>query len=158
MAPETLAAALEASALGQWMRSGGAYPAANLLHLLGLSLLVGPILLLDLRLLGLGRGFALPEVSRVLTPFAVAGLALLLLSGMGLLAADARSLLAHPLMRLKLLLVAFGVANALLFRALWRTRLHDWDRRPPRWGRLQALASVLGWIGAAAAGRLIAYV
>ena len=41
-----------------------AYPVVNLLHLLGLVLLVGPMLLLDLRLLGAARHFPLPAVSR----------------------------------------------------------------------------------------------
>ena len=61
------AGALEASVLGEWMRgSSWAYPVVNLVHLLGLVLLVGPMLLLDLRLLGAGRLFVLPEVSAAL--------------------------------------------------------------------------------------------
>ncbi|CFU11540.1 Uncharacterised protein [Bordetella pertussis] len=63
MDPPAWAALLEACALGAWMRgSSWAYPAANLAHLLGLVLLVGAMLLLDLRLLGLGRRFALADV------------------------------------------------------------------------------------------------
>jgi hypothetical protein len=152
------AAALEGSALGDWMRSSSwAYPTVNLVHLLGLVLLIGPMLLLDLRLLGVGRLFALPEVSAALTPWAVAGLLLLLPSGALLFAADAGPLLESRLLQFKLLLIAFGILNALLFRRLWSRRLHDWDWRPPRTGRLQAALSALCWLATGTLGRLIAY-
>ena len=153
-----LAAALEASALGQWMRgSDRAYPVANLVHLLGLVLLVGPMLLLDLRLLGAGQQFALPTVSATLTPWAIAGLLLLLPSGVLMFAADAGPLLANPVLQIKLLLVALGIANALLFRVLWADRLDEWDLVPPPGGRLQAALSALCWLAAGTLGRLIAY-
>ena len=153
-----LAAALEASALGEWMRgSDRAYPVANLVHLLGLVLLVGPMLLLDLRLLGAGRQFALPTVSATLTPWAVVGLLLLLPSGARMFAADAGPQLGNPVLQLKRLLVALGIANALLFRVLWADWLDDWDLLPPVGGRLQAALSALCWLAAGTLGRLIAY-
>src|SRR5690606_16501290 len=95
--------------------SDRAYPVVNLVHLLGLVLLVGPMLLLDLRLLGAGRQYPLPAVSATLTPWAVVGLLLLLPSGALLFAADAGPLLGNPVMQVKLLLIALGIGNALLF-------------------------------------------
>ena len=107
------AAWLEATALGEQMRSSALlYPALNLLHLLGLVLLLGPMLLLDARLLGAGRSFPLAAVSRTLTPLAVAGLLLLLGSGVCLFAADAGPLAVDRLLQLKLLLIALGIGNA----------------------------------------------
>jgi hypothetical protein len=153
-----LAAGLEASALGQWMRgSDRAYPVVNLVHLLGLVLLIGPMLLLDLRLLGAGRQYPLPAVSATLTPWAVVGLLLLLPSGALLFAADAGPLLGNPVMQIKLLLIALGIGNALLFRLLWSDRLDEWDLVRPRAGQLQALLSALCWLAAGTLGRLIAY-
>jgi hypothetical protein len=153
-----LAAGLEASALGQWMRgSDWAYPVVNLVHLLGLVLLVGPMLLLDLRLLGAGRQYALPAVSATLTPWAVVGLLLLLPSGALLFSADAGPLLDNPVMQVKLLLIALGIGNALLFRLLWSDRLDEWDLVRPRGGQLQALLSALCWLAVGTLGRLIAY-
>ncbi len=152
------AAMLEASATGAWMRSSGwAYPVVNLAHLLGLVLLIGPILLLDLRLLGFGRHFPLHAVSGLLTPWCVAGLLLLLASGVLLFAADAAPLLANPLLRIKLLLICFGICNAFVFRRIWAARLQDWDRRPPPMGVIQAALSALSWLAVASLGRLIAY-
>jgi hypothetical protein len=152
------AAALEASTLGEWMRGSAlAYPVANVVHLLGLVLLVGPILLLDLRLLGAGRQFALPAVSSLLTAWAVAGLGLLIAAGFLMFAADAGPLLKNPIMQLKLIGIAIGIANAVLFRLLWRERLTDWDQRPAAIGRAQAALSILTWLCVGTLGRWIAY-
>ena len=140
------------------MRSSDwAYPLANLVHLAGLILLIGNLLLLDLRLLGAGRQFPLPALSSVLTPLAALGLTLLLASGVLLFSADASPLLANALMQVKLVLIGLGIANALLFRHLHDARLADWDRDPPLAGRAQALFSIACWLIAATLGRLIAY-
>lgn len=153
------AAALEASGLGLFMRQSlSAYPAANLGHLLGLTLLVGPIVLFDLRMLGAGRRSVSVEAAwRLLIPVAVAGFFVLLATGPLMFAADARSLAGSPILIAKLALAALGVANALLFRALWRGRLGGWDDSPPALGRAQAIASLALWLVVAALGRLIAY-
>jgi hypothetical protein len=152
------AAALEASPLGEWMRGSAlAYPIVNVAHLLGLVLLVGPILLLDLRLMGFGRQFALPAVSPLLTAWAVAGLGLLIVAGFLMFAADAGPLLKNPIMQLKLVGIALGIANAALFRLLWREHLADWDQRPPAIGRVQAMLSIAIWLCVGTLGRWIAY-
>ncbi len=152
-------AALEASAFAQWMRGAGlAYALANLAHLLGLVLLLGSMLLLDLRLLGCGRGLPLPEVSRLLTRFALAGLALQACSGFALFAADAVPLSTNAAFRWKLAMIAAALANAALFRALWSRSIAGWDRSPPLAGWLQAALSLALWLGVAATGRLIAYI
>lgn len=152
------AAALEASAWALGVRdSTWIYPLANLVHLLGLTLLVGPIAVLDLRLLGFGRSVEVPALSRLLTPVAIAGLLLSVASGAVLFIADAGALVANRVFLVKMALLAAGLANAILFRLLWQSRLRRWDVRPPGLGRLQAAVSVLIWLGTATSGRLIAY-
>jgi hypothetical protein len=153
------AAWLEQSALGVWMRTSSvAYPLVNVIHVFGLVLLVGSMLLLDLRLMGFVRRFPAPDVSDILTPLAIAGLLALIGSGVLLFAADAGPLLDNPLFPIKLLFIALGIINALVFRAVWRPRMAQWDSRPPLAGRLQAVASLLTWIVAGTLGRLLAYV
>ncbi|AET91572.1 hypothetical protein BYI23_B009650 [Burkholderia sp. YI23] len=152
------AASIEGSSLATWVRaSAWAYPLVNLVHLLGLTLLIGPIGLLDLRLLGLGRRFALADVSDALTPWAVAGLVLLIASGVLLFSADASPLHRNPLLQVKLACILLGLANALAFRRIWARRLADWDRHPPLSGRVQAFLSLMLWPVAASLGRLLAY-
>ena len=154
-----LAAALEASALGAWMRTGGwSYAAVNVAHLLGLVLLVGPILLLDLRLLGFGRRFDAQAVARVLVPCAALGLVVMLCSGVALFSADARALAGNRLMQAKLVGVALGLANVAWFHFAHARHLVDWDRARPALARVSALASIALWLSILVAGRLIAYV
>jgi len=156
--PTSLAAALEASALGEWMRGGGwSYAAVNVAHLFGLALLVGPILLLDLRLLGFGRQFPAQAVSRSLTPFAAAGVLVMLPSGVALLSADATALIGNPVMQVKLAAIAIGLGNIAWFHVAFARRLPDWDRGRPRLARVSALLSIVVWIGVVSAGRLIAH-
>ena len=152
------AAWLEASALGEWMRASAlAYPVANVVHLFGLVLLVGPIALLDLRLLGFALEFDVSATSRVLTRVAIAGFIVLAAAGFLMFAADAKPLAAHTLMQIKVALILIGLLNALVFRQLWRDKLLGWDTNPPAFGRAQALASILIWASVATLGRWIAY-
>ncbi len=152
------AARLESSPLGEWMRTSAlAYPIANVAHLLGLVLLVGPIVLLDLRLLGIGRELPLPPASRMLTRSAVVGLVLLAVAGFLMFAADAGPLIRNRIMQAKLCVIALGIANAILFRALWNKHLPQWDAAPPLLGRAQAVASIAIWLSAGSLGRWIAY-
>jgi hypothetical protein len=153
------AATLEASGLGLFMRQSlVAYPAANLTHLLGLVLLVGPISLFDLRVLGVGRRhISAAAASRLLTPFALVGLTLLVGSGVLMFSADARSLATSEVLIWKLSLAVAALANAVLFRRLWNRRLSGWDARPARLGQAQAALSIALWLAVATCGRMIAY-
>lgn len=159
MAIAQAAAALEASPLGEWMRSGGyAYAAVNVAHLFGLALLVGPVLLLDLRVLGAGRRFPLPDTVQVLSRIAAAGVLLAVASGVALFAADALALSGNALMRAKLVLVLLALGNVLAFHA-WAGRGHArWPERAPAAPRACAAVSLLLWPLVVVAGRMIAYV
>jgi hypothetical protein len=148
--------AVQSSAFGAWA-GGEIYPVANLVHLLGLVMLVGSIGILDLRIAGLFRRIPLAPLSAALTPIALAGLALMIPSGATMFAADAATLVHSTTFRLKLLLIAAALANAIMFRILWRKGIDRQDAEPPPWGRLMAALSVLLWLSVAALGRLIAY-
>jgi hypothetical protein len=130
---------------------------ANLGHIVGLSLLVGPIVALDLRLLGIGRAVSVAALSRTLTPLAITGLALQVVSGLLLFTADASALIGNPVFQIKAVLLILGLANAVAFRRIWRNALDGWDQSPPALGRLQAALSIVFWLGVAISGRLIAY-
>jgi len=150
---EAAAAAIEASAIGSFVReSAWAYPAANLVHLLGLVMLVGGIGILDLRLAGAFPALPIVPLSRALTPVAVAGLVLMAASGPLLFAADATALVRSSTFGWKLALIAVALANAAAFRWLWRG-----SGEPAPGLRAMALASVGLWLWVAALGRLIAY-
>lgn len=152
-----IAETLAASDYGQWAAASPlAYPLANVLHLLGLVMLVGGIGLLDLRLVGLFRALPVAPLSKALTPIAIAGIFLMVPSGLTMVAADA-AVAESATFRWKLLLIGIALANAVAFRWLWRDPIDDWDRAVPASARLMAAGSILLWLTVATFGRMIAY-
>lgn len=143
------AAWLDAAGVRAWA-GGPAYPWINTAHLLGLVMLVGGIGVVDLRVLGAWRMLPLPELSRALTPVALAGLAILLPSGLLLFAADGATLAGSAIFTAKLMLIALALANALAFRMLSVA-----SRSPV--ARVQAAASLALWLTVGGLGRFIAY-
>lgn len=147
--------ALEASWLGHAGRhSAWLYTTANLLHVLGAAFVVGGIAVFDLKVLA-EHGKNAYQVGRYAIPLAAAGLALQIPSGLLLLAVEARALGINPAFYAKMLLIALGLANVVLFHLRFGAALHAGSL--PSEARLYALISLLAWIAALLAGRMIAY-
>src|SRR5690606_30581570 len=142
------AVALQDSSFGMTIRhSLWLYPLGNILHLLGMAFLVGAIVALDFRFLGFGRRSISAEgASKLLTPFAVAGILMLVPGGVIIFVADAGPLAANVLMQWKMLLVVLGLANAWLFRRQWGGRLAAWDAEATGAARAQIVASIAIWL------------
>ena len=112
------------------------YPAANVAHVLGIVLVVGPVLAFDFRLLGLTRAGSVRDLARALLPWSLVGLVIAVPAGLVLFASDSTALLSSPVFRLKLLLLALAGANAVALHASGALRaLPDgaarYPRRPP---------------------------
>jgi hypothetical protein len=154
-----LVLALERSGLGEAMRQSiWLYPAANVLHVLAMGVLLGSILAFDLRLLGLGRAIPARALARLALPLAAGGLAVALPTGFVLLAADASAVWGNPMFKAKLALLALGLANAAALHRGAMRRIAEWgDGAAPAGARIGAAVSLAAWAGAAASGRLIAY-
>lgn len=136
-------------------RSRWLYAAANTAHITGIALLVGAILPLDLRFLGLWKSIPRDALVRVLVPVAAGGLALTVAAGVLLFAVRAPEYAGHAVFQAKLVLITVGAASAIathLVHGLWLPRAGD---------ALLAKAGALSltcWLGALIAGRLIAFV
>lgn len=151
MSEVLLAAAqtLDAIGVGPWARGSGAvYPVANVAHVLGVVALVGAIGILDLRIAGAWRDLPQDRLSRALTPVAVVGLAIMVVSGFVLFAADGAALSRSGVFQLKLALIALALANAALFR---------WRAGAGAAARPLAMLSIGLWVAVVIAGRMIAY-
>lgn len=147
--------ALAGSDLARWAGSAIVYPVANVLHLLGLVLLLGGIGIVDLRIAGAFRALPMAALTRALTPLGVTGLLILLASGATLLAADAPATLASATFRWKLAAIALALVNAMLFRRRFAGLGKGQVAAPP--ARIMALASLALWLTVATLGRMIAY-
>lgn len=130
------------------------YPLVNTLHIVGIALLFGSIVPLDLRLAGWRREDAtLDLLARVLLPVAVFGFALAALAGLVLFAVDARAYAGSLFFQSKLVLIVLALANAwLLRRVAWRAGQSS-DRRLALAGAI----SILLWLGVIFLGRMIGY-
>ncbi len=152
---EALFAALEGTALAQTLRSSRwIYAGVNAAHIFGVALLVGSVVPLNLRLLGMWRGVSREAAVRVLAPVAAAGMVLALLTGPLLFSIRAREYSAVGFLQLKLAFIAVGVLSTL---ALCRT--HGFLLRDAPRARLagHAVLSLVCWPGALVCGRLIAF-
>jgi hypothetical protein len=151
---------LETSGIAVLMRQSlWLYPIVEIVHILGLAILVGSAVLFDLRLLGLARGLPVSGLAAHLLRWARASLLLIVPSGLLMFTAHATEMAANPAFRLKLALIAAAALNAAVFhRSVFRT-VGGWDtgRPAPAPARAAALLSLLLWTGVIACGRLLAY-
>lgn len=154
-------ARLEQTGLATWVReSSWGYPAVEIVHILGLALLVGCAAMWDLRLLGVARGLPVSALGAYLLPGARIGFLVAAASGALLFASDAVGVAANPAFRLKLVAITAALLNAGVFHARTFRSVSAWDTgtRPAPAARLAAVLSLLLWTLTVIAGRLIAYV
>jgi hypothetical protein len=153
--------ALEATALAGALRgSVWAYPLVNAVHILGVALLVGAMLPLDLRLLGAWRSVPLAPLWRVLTRTAGAGLGLAIVFGILLFITRATEYAASSLFISKMVVVGVGTANALAVRTLVPDAvapMRSAREKPPVRVQLAGGLSLAAWLTALTLGRLVGY-
>lgn len=134
-----------------------AYPALEIVHLVGVALLLGNLLVFELRLAGLGAPIPIGPLARLALPAAIAGFSLAVPSGLLMFATQPLDLLANPAFRLKMLLILLAGLNAVGFHLRDSIGRAAGGEADPA-GRLLGLISLLLWIGVLACGRAIAYV
>lgn len=130
------------------------YALVNTAHVLGIALLVGAILPLDLRLMGAWSDVPRATLARVLVPVAAGGLVLAVTAGLLLFSVRATDYAALLVFRVKLLLIATGAGSAVALHLAHGLLLEGaGQRRLAGAGTL----SVICWLGALVAGRMIAF-
>ena len=159
--PDPIFDPLAQSALAVFVReSMWAYPLFETLHVIGLALVFGPILLFDLRVLGWNKDLAVSRLHTVLLPWVWTGFALNAASGIVLFVSDAAEFAANTALRFKMTLLVLAGMNALYFQARIAKGVATWDRetRAPTAARISAAASIALWLAIITAGRMIAYI
>jgi hypothetical protein len=157
-----LLAWLEGSPLGHAMRNAGvwSYGIVNLTHILGVSSLFGAVLVLDLRLLGLWRSIPLASIAGPTVPIATTGFIVAALSGLCLLSTNGSEYIGNPFLLIKFPAIFVGLLNVVVL-----SRLPAWKERETRvistaeQRQLSVFGgvSLLSWLTAIGAGRLIGY-
>jgi hypothetical protein len=133
----------------QWL-----FPAIEAVHLLGLCLLGGAVLVLDLRMLGVGLRQPIAEVARDARPWLVASVVVMLLTGTALFLSESIKCYHNTSFWVKITTLPI----ALLFTFTIRERI---SRRATAdttaTTKIVALASLMLWLTVAAAGRWIGF-
>ncbi len=133
---------------------------AETVHTLGIVLVAGTIMLVDLRLLGLAlKREPVSEVVARIVPRTLWGFGLMFATGWFLFSAEAVKLYNSPAFRIKLVLLSLAGLNAILFHLTVYRHAADWDRAAvaPARARIAGFLSLILWIGIVAAGRALAY-
>jgi len=122
------------------------FPAIQSIHLTGIALLVGSIILVDMRVLGYAlRRRSVAEISRSLSPWIWVGLAIMLATGPLLFGADVVRYSRNPAFLVKMV--------TLLAALIFHFTVHH--RSEPR-TRLVAIVSIALWTAVVVCGRAIA--
>jgi hypothetical protein len=127
------------------------YPALEVAHITGIALLLGNLVLLELRVWGVARELPLPALARLALTLSVSGFGLAVFSGALMFAGQAAEMIGNGAFVLKMGLLTLAGANAGLFHA--RDGLVKLDRI----ARLQTALSLGLWLGVIICGRWIAY-
>jgi hypothetical protein len=144
------------------MRESGVwtYGLVNLVHILGVASLFGAILVLDLRLLGLWRKVPLPAISEPVVPVATIGFVVALISGVCMLATKATDYVGNPFLYIKFPAIFLGILNVVVLSSssAWKQhKVRELSRREQSRLKMFGGISLVCWITAITAGRMIAY-
>jgi hypothetical protein len=134
------------------------YPLLETIHSIGMAMLIGALGLINLRVLGYKPELPLLG-TRELLPLAWLGFTLNAISGSLLFTSDAVYFFSSWTFRIKIVLIVLGGINAaLLGQRVFREAATGAAPAPPTAGtKWIAVTSLVFWLGAVCAGRLVAY-
>ena len=134
-----------------------AYPLLETLHAFGMAMLLGSLGLTNLRVMGYKRELPLIGTQDLL-PLAWLGFTINAASGIALFTSDAIYFFSSYTFRIKLVLIALAGVNAvILAHKVFREPATSAGAEAGALAKGLAAASLVFWVGAAVAGRLIAY-
>ncbi len=128
-----------------------AYPALEITHIVGIALLLGNLVLLELRVFGRGAGLPVRALARLSLSVALTGFCLAAVSGLLMFASQPLELLSNRAFTLKMLLLFAAGCNAAWFHGRGSLDLLDGV------ARVQMITSTLIWLAVVVCGRWIAY-
>jgi len=142
--------------LSQYIGFSYWFPLLESIHVLAVTLVVGSIVWVDLRLLGVaGLSYPASRMARELIPWTWAAFCVAAVTGTGLFATRAGAYLENPAFQIKLGLLLLAFVNMTVFQFRTFRDIASWDTAsvPPRSAKLAGAASLLLWAGVVLAGR-----
>ena len=147
----------EASGIGETIRkSSWLFPVIEAIHLLGLGVIGGAVLVVDMRLLGLGlKRQSAAELTRNAQPWLVGSLVLMIITGGLLFLSEAIKCYYHDAFWFKM--SCLFLAIVFTFTIQRKVTMTDETRLSPVWSKVVAIVSVLLWAGVGIGGRWIGF-
>ncbi len=127
------------------------YPSLEIVHIVGIALMLGNLVLVELRVWGLGAALPVQPLARLALTVSLAGFGLAATSGLLMFSTQPAELLANRAFVLKMTILMLAGLNAAAFHS--RGGLEKGDRT----ARVQTALSLGLWLGVIACGRWIAY-
>jgi len=157
---EIFAESIVDSALTSWIiETYWLWPILEIIHFIGLSLLLGGLIVIDLRLAGHFRVLNLDATHKLL-PLVLLGFGLNLATGILFFYGDPMRYSVNIGFQIKMVLVILAGLNAALYYWKVNPAIANWnsDDAPPLLAKSVAYGSLLLWTGVLLCGRLIPYV
>ena len=123
----------------------------EVVHIAGIGVLLGNLVLLELRIFGRGAALPVKDLARLSLGLAAGGFGLAAMSGLLMFASQPSELLSNRAFTLKMLLLLLAACNAAWFYG------RDSLRRLDALARVQMVMSTLIWLAVMVCGRWIAY-
>jgi hypothetical protein len=147
----------EHSAVGEAIRSSQwLFPVIESVHLLALVLIAGAVLVVDMRLFGLGlRRQPVAELARDAQPWLIGSLMVMLASGSLLFVSEATK--CYYSLAFSVKMTSLFLAIIFTFTVHRKVAMADEIRVRPLWSKLVAVVSVTLWSGVGVGGRWIGF-
>lgn len=129
-----------------------AYPMLEVVHLIGVALIVGNLVLLELRVFGWGSALPIEPLARLSLGLVALGFGLAVVTGLLMFGTQPGELLANRVFTVKMALIMMAGCNAGWFHARRSLQLQDTT------ARASMLLSLVIWILVITCGRWVAYV
>lgn len=153
--------AIENWPLSQIIAATNWFPTLETIHVIAAAMVVGSILWVDLRLLGIAsKQIAFATINRELIPWTWGAFGIATVTGLGMFITRASSHIHNPAFLWKMALLLLAGANMLFFHYKVYPRLdkHSTGTALPGIARVSACLSLLLWAGVTLAGRWIGHI
>jgi hypothetical protein len=120
-------------------------------HIVGLTVLLGTIFVINLTVLGVGMRQPAGRLARELAPWTIAGLLVMIGSGVPMFMSSAVGYASSVPFLIKMTLLTSAIALQVAIHSV--PRMYDGTA----WGKLAACLSLVCWFGVAYAGRAISF-
>ena len=136
------------------------FPLLESAHVIGLALVVGTVVIIDLRLLGLATTYrSFSRLGADTLPWTLGAFALTAVTGSLMFITNAIVYFHNTWFRAKVLLLVLAAVNAIGFELTARRKIGEWDlsRAAPTSARVIATVSLVIWVSIIVAGRMIGF-